>query len=49
MGDYAHPEMLVSTDWVAQHGSDAVIRLLEVDVDASAYDEGHIKGAVGLN
>jgi thiosulfate/3-mercaptopyruvate sulfurtransferase len=49
MGNYAHPEVLVSTDWVAQHGSDAGIRLLEVDVDTSAYGEGHIKGAVGLN
>ena len=33
MADYAHPEVLVSTDWVAEHGSDAGIRLLEVDVD----------------
>ena len=49
MADYAHPEVLVTTDWVAQHGSDADIRLVEVDVDTAAYDEGHISGAVGLN
>ena len=49
MTDYAHPEVLVTTDWVAQHGSDAGIRLVEVDVDTAAYDEGHISGAVGLN
>ncbi|MCZ6675670.1 MAG: sulfurtransferase [Candidatus Poribacteria bacterium] len=49
MADYAQPEVLVSTDWVAQHGSDAGVRLLEVDVDTGAYDEGHIEGAVGLN
>lgn len=49
MADYAHPEVLVTTDWVAQHGSDAGIRLVEVDVDTEAYDEGHISGAVGLN
>ena len=49
MADYAHPEVLVTTDWVAQHGSDAGIRLVEVDVDTAAYDEGHISGAVGLN
>ena len=49
MADYAQPEMLVTTDWVAEHGSDAGIRLLEVDVDTAAYDEGHISGAVGLN
>ena len=49
MTDYAHPEVLVTTDWVAQHGSDVGIRLVEVDVDTAAYDEGHISGAVGLN
>ncbi|MBI1926407.1 sulfurtransferase [Candidatus Poribacteria bacterium] len=49
MVDYARPEMLVSTDWVAQHGSGPGIRLLEVDVDTTAYAQGHIKGAVGLN
>ena len=49
MTDYAQPEVLVSTDWVAQHHNDPGIRLLEVDVDTAAYDEGHIKGAVGLN
>ena len=46
---YAHPESLVSTDWVAEHGSDASVRLVEVDVDTSAYDQGHIAGAVGWN
>ena len=49
MADYTHPEVLVTTDWVAQNGSDAGIRLVEVDVDTAAYDEGHISGAVGLN
>ena len=49
MADYTHPEVLVTTDWVAQHGSNAGIRLVEVDVDTAAYDEGHISGAVGLN
>ena len=49
MADYTHPEVLVTTDWVARHGSDAGIRLVEVDVDTAAYDEGHISGAVGLN
>jgi thiosulfate/3-mercaptopyruvate sulfurtransferase len=49
MADYAQPEVLVTTDWVAEHGSDAGVRLLEVDVDTAAYDEGHISGAVGLN
>jgi thiosulfate/3-mercaptopyruvate sulfurtransferase len=39
----------VTTDWVAEHGNDANVRLVEVDVDTSAYDEGHIAGAVGWN
>ncbi len=47
MGDYAHPEVLVSTDWVAQHSADASVRIVEVDVDTAAYDEGHIQNAVG--
>jgi thiosulfate/3-mercaptopyruvate sulfurtransferase len=47
--DYAHPEVLVSTEWVAGHLSDASIRLIEVDVDTTAYDSGHIAGAVGWN
>ncbi len=49
MSDYAHPEVLVSTQWVADHGNDANVRLVEVDVDTSAYDQGHVAGAVGWN
>ena len=47
MGNYAHPETLVTTDWVAQHASDANVRIAEVDVDTKAYDEGHVPGALG--
>ena len=49
MGDYKHPEVLVSTEWVAAHASDPNVRLVEVDVDTTAYDKGHIKNAVGWN
>jgi len=49
LAEYAHPESLVSTDWVAQHRNDANVRLVEVDVDTNAYDSGHIAGAVGWN
>ncbi len=49
MADYANPDALVSTDWVAQHRGDANVRLIEVDVDTSAYGEGHIEGAVALD
>ena len=47
MANYAHPETLVSTDWVAQHASDPNVRIVEVDVDTKAYDEGHVPGAIG--
>ncbi|HIF43908.1 MAG TPA: sulfurtransferase [Dehalococcoidia bacterium] len=49
MAGYAHPESIVTTDWVSEHGSDANVRLVEVDVDTAAYDAGHIAGAVGWN
>jgi thiosulfate/3-mercaptopyruvate sulfurtransferase len=45
----AAEDVLVSTQWVAEHGSDPGIKLVEVDVDTNAYDEGHIAGAVGFN
>src|ERR1700676_274556 len=43
---YAHPEVLVTTDWVASHAADANVRVAEVDVDTKAYDEGHVPGAI---
>jgi len=46
---YTHPEVLVSTDWAAQHLNDSGLRLIEVDVDTTAYDSGHVAGAVGWN
>jgi thiosulfate/3-mercaptopyruvate sulfurtransferase len=49
MGDYKHPEVLVSTDWVAQHTKDPKVRIVEVDVDTTAYEKGHIEGAVAWN
>ncbi|HVB34452.1 MAG TPA: sulfurtransferase [Patescibacteria group bacterium] len=49
MGEYAHPEVLVTTQWVSDHGRDPNLRLVEVDVDTSAYDQGHLAGAVGWN
>jgi thiosulfate/3-mercaptopyruvate sulfurtransferase len=33
----------------AEHLNDPKIRLVEVDVDTSAYDQGHIPGALGWN
>jgi thiosulfate/3-mercaptopyruvate sulfurtransferase len=49
MSDYKHPEVLVSTEWAAAHQNDPKVRLVEVDVDTTAYDQGHIAGAVGWN
>ncbi len=49
MSEYAHPEVLVSTQWAADHLNDPKVRLIEVDVDTTAYDQGHIPGAVGWN
>ena len=43
------PSVLVTTDWVAQHATDAGVRVVEVDVDTTAYDQGHVPGAVGWN
>ena len=42
-------DKLVTCDWVAEHGDDDDVRLIEVDVDTEAYGEGHIAGAVGWN
>ena len=49
MQDYAHPEALVSTDWVAENRSAENITVVEVDVDTAGYDEGHVPGALGWN
>jgi thiosulfate/3-mercaptopyruvate sulfurtransferase len=49
MADYAHPEVLVTTDWVTAHTNDPKIRIVEVDVDTTAYDSGHIAGAIAWN
>ena len=42
---YAHPEMLVSTDWAAAHLNDPKVRLVESNEDILLYDTGHIPGA----
>ncbi len=46
---YIHPEVLVDADWVEAHLHDPKVRLIEVDVDTNAYEQGHIPGAVGFN
>lgn len=46
---YAHPEVLVSTDWVAEHLKDPKVRLIESNEDVLLYESGHIPGAVKLD
>ena len=46
---YAHPEVLVETDWVAENIYSAGFKLIEIDVDTDAYAQGHIPGALGFN
>ncbi len=46
---YAHPDALVSTDWVAAHCHDPSIRLVESNEDILLYDVGHIAGAVKVD
>jgi thiosulfate/3-mercaptopyruvate sulfurtransferase len=49
MTDYVHPEVLVSTDWVAQHLSDPKVRIVESDEDVLLYDIGHVPNAVKID
>ena len=47
--NYAHPEALVDTDWLAQHLKDDGIRIVESNEDILLYDTGHIPGAVHID
>ena len=49
MASYANPDALVDVAWVKEHAADPNVRLVEVDVDTTAYDSGHIPGSVGWN
>ncbi len=46
---YAHPEVLVSTDWVAEHLGDSKVRLIESNEDLLLYETGHVPGAVKID
>ena len=47
--NYAHPEALVTTQWVSEHLSDPGVRLVESNEDYLLYDTGHIQGAVHID
>jgi thiosulfate/3-mercaptopyruvate sulfurtransferase len=46
MTEYANPQVLVSADWLEEHLNDPNVVVVEVDVDTSAYQDGHIPGAI---
>ena len=46
---YAHPDALVTTDWVAAHLQDPGVRVVESDEDVLLYDTGHVPGAVKID
>ena len=47
--EYAHPETLVSTEWVADHLNDPNVRIIESNEDVLLYDTGHIPRAVHVD
>jgi thiosulfate/3-mercaptopyruvate sulfurtransferase len=49
MTEYKNPDALVETDWLEEHLEDPSVRVVEVDEDTSAYEKGHVRGAVGWN
>jgi thiosulfate/3-mercaptopyruvate sulfurtransferase len=46
MAGYANPDALVETEWLAEHLDDPKVRVIEVDEDVTAYEKGHIPGAI---
>jgi thiosulfate/3-mercaptopyruvate sulfurtransferase len=49
MAEYANPDALIEAEWLAEHLEDPGIRVVEVDEDVTAYEKGHIPGAVSWN
>jgi thiosulfate/3-mercaptopyruvate sulfurtransferase len=47
MSAYAHPAILVDTQWVAEHLNDPKFRIIEIGYDYNNYTSDHIPGAVG--
>ncbi len=49
MSNYANPDSLVSSEWLAEHLQDPNIRIVESNEDILLYDTGHIPGAVKID
>ena len=42
MAEYADPDVLVSTEWVAEHHNDSAVRIVESNEDRALYTQGHV-------
>lgn len=49
MTDYAHPDVLIDTQWLVEHLNDSNLRVVEVEVSPDPYRDAHIPGAVFWN
>ena len=49
MKDYAYPEVLVDTQWLAEHLDDPKVRIVDIHIDPTPYESGHIPGAIFWN
>ena len=49
MAEYVHPDVLVSTQWVADHLGDPNVRVVESDEDVLLYEVGHIENAIKID
>ena len=49
MSNYINPEVLVTTDWVADHLDDSHVRIVESNEDVLLYETGHIPNAIKID
>jgi thiosulfate/3-mercaptopyruvate sulfurtransferase len=49
VAEYKNPDVMVDTDWLAEHLNDPNVRVIEVDEDTSAYEKGHVPNALAWN
>lgn len=49
MSQYIHPEVLVDTQWVADHKDDPNVRIVESDEDILLYSTGHIPNSINID
>ncbi|AFY40112.1 3-mercaptopyruvate sulfurtransferase [[Leptolyngbya] sp. PCC 7376] len=49
MSHYAHPEALADTQWLMDHLSNPLVRIVEVDMSLDSHKDNHIPGAIFWN